>query len=150
MKFTVEKVTDKNLDTLVSLFGEYRKFYEKAPQPENEKRFIGERYKKQDSYICVAITESSQVIGFAQCYFTFSSLSMCNVLVLNDLYVNPDYRNMKVGKEIIHHVIEYCRKNDFKGITLETAESNSVARKIYENLGFTKDDSYLHYYLVVS
>ncbi|MDI7175279.1 hypothetical protein [Leptospira santarosai] len=65
MKFTVEKVTDKDLDSLVSLFGEYRKFYEKAPQPEDEKRFINERYKKQDSYICVAVTESSQVIEFA-------------------------------------------------------------------------------------
>ncbi|WOT13219.1 GNAT family N-acetyltransferase [Leptospira interrogans] len=89
-------------------------------------------------------------MGFAQCYFIFSSLSMCNVLVLNDLYVNPDYRNMKVGKKIINHVIDYCRKNNFKGIALETAESNLVARKIYENLGFTKDDSYLHYYLAIS
>ncbi|MDV6235979.1 GNAT family N-acetyltransferase [Leptospira ellisii] len=145
----VETARTEDLSALVRLFGEYRKFYGKKAEPESEKNYVLARMEAGDSHLCVARDEKGETVGFAQCYFTFSSLSMCKILILNDLYVAPSSRGQNAAKKIIEHVIEFSKDNGFRGIALETAASNSIARKIYEGFGFTNEDSFLHYYLEV-
>ncbi|TGK34572.1 GNAT family N-acetyltransferase [Leptospira gomenensis] len=149
MEIKVEIARIEDLTDIARLFGEYRKFYGKEAEPESEKNYVLQRMQAGDSHLCAARDEKGEIVGFAQCYFTFSSLSMCKVLILNDLYVSPSARGRNVAKKIIEHVIGFSKKEGFRGIALETAASNTIARKIYEDFGFTKDDSFLHYFLKV-
>lgn len=58
------------------------------------------------------------------------------VMVLHTLVVDPDFRNCKVGEEIVRFAIEYCRNRNAKAIRLDTHYRNLPARKLYEKCGF--------------
>ncbi len=51
---------------------------------------------------------------------------------LGNLYVNPDYRQQGIGKQLIHHLLAYCATHEVKQLYLFTPASRSY----YENLGW--------------
>jgi len=59
------------------------------------------------------------------------------MIVLNDLYVEEDYRNKGVGKMLIDEVKRYCQKYKYKGIQLETGKDNLAGNHLYSKEGFT-------------
>ena len=86
-----------------------------------------------------------EAIGFTQLYYTFSSVSLQAFLILNDLFVKPEFRKMGVGKHLLLQAQKHCSKNSFKGLSLETALDNP-AQKLYEHLGWQRDEAFLHYF----
>ena len=65
--------------------------------------------------------------------------------ILNDLYVAPESRKKGTGEALLNHAKSYCRASGFKGLSLETAVDNP-AQKLYEKLGWEKDEAYFHYF----
>lgn len=56
--------------------------------------------------------------------------------------VDEEYRNKRIGKELMKHVLNNFKSN----IRLNVRTSNTVARKLYTNLGFTNDITVKDYY----
>lgn len=142
--FTVRKAISSDLEALVPLFDQYRVFY---GQTSNEKKggtFLKKRFDNQESIILIAAKENS-IVGFTQLFFSFSSVTLERTLILNDLYVNPDYRQQGVGELLLKSAQEYCRTKKYKGLALETAIDNP-AQKLYERLGWEKDSHCFHYF----
>ena len=67
---------------------------------------------------------------------------------LNSLafYIGYEDRMIKnaFGEKLLIAAQEYAKANNLKGLTLETASDNP-AQKLYERLGWSKDESY-HYF----
>lgn len=82
---------------------------------------------------------------FVQLYFTFSSVTLEPSLILNDLFVDPKYRNKNIGQGLLLKAQEYCTKHKYKGLALETAIDNP-AQNLYEKLGWKKDVHCFHYF----
>ncbi|RRQ48266.1 GNAT family N-acetyltransferase [Maribacter algicola] len=135
-------ITD--LELIVPLFDQYRVFYGQASDLNRAKVFLEARFQHKESIIFVAFKEYIPV-GFLQLYFSFSSVSLESTLILNDIYVNRNYRNLGVGSSLLKNAQEYCRKNQYKGLALETATDNP-AQKLYEKLGWTRDSHCFHYF----
>lgn len=91
--------------------------------------------KRKESLIYVAQNED-QLIGFCQNYWQFSSVSMNQMVVLNDLYVIREYRNKGIGKLLIDQVKSYCTKHGYKGVQLETGFNNEPGNHLYVKEGF--------------
>lgn len=106
--------------------------------------FIETRLKRNESVIFLAL-EDDIPAGFTQLYYTFSSVSAESFLILNDLYVEPDFRGSGIGKNLLQKAQSFCEANGFKGLALETANENP-AQKLYERLGWKKDTEFLHYF----
>ena len=133
----------QHLDDLVPLFEGYRQFYKQSSNIEGATAFLKERIQNNESIIFIAYLDAIPV-GFTQLYPLFSSVSMQRMLLLNDLYVVNDCRGKGVGKALIDAAKMLCVQNNYKGLSLETANDNP-AQHLYEREGFIKSD-FLHYF----
>lgn len=144
---TTRLATNTDLDNLAELFNAYRMFYQKGNDLTLSKNFIAERIEKQDSTIFTAIANTGKLIGFAQLYPIFSSLSAEKAWILNDLYVIPEARKNGAATNLIQNSITFCREQKAGWISLQTAQTNLQAQQLYEKIGFVQDREYLTYVL---
>jgi ribosomal protein S18 acetylase RimI-like enzyme len=140
----------KELDLVVPLFNAYRMFYKKTSDMAAARQFLAERIAKKESVIFLAITEENKQrkgVGFVQLYPFFSSVSMKNMWLLNDLFVLPEVRKEGVATQLIDKAKELALQTEAKGLFLETTTDNLSAQRLYEKVGFEKSDTVFYYYL---
>lgn len=136
------KATIQHLDDIVPLFNGYRQFYKQQSNLEGAKAFIKERLTKQDTIIFVAY-EDDKAVGFTHLFHSFTSISMCPMYILNDLFVDANYRKQGIGVALLNKAKEQCKQDNYKFIALQT-ETNNPARHLYKSMGWKKDKD-LHF-----
>lgn len=131
------------------LFNKYRVFYKQPSDIEIAKKFIRDRLDNNESVIFVALSEDTgRPIGFTQLYPRYSSMWAIKNWILNDLYVEEDYRERGTGKKLIETAMSFARQNKATFLELSTAVDNYTAQRLYEQVGFTKtapDQNFLSY-----
>lgn len=144
MELEIIQAKPEHLPDIIPLFDAYRMFYRRKSDYKGASQFLKERLEKDESIIYLAYRDET-AIGFVQLYPIFSSVSMEPMYLLNDLYVEENYRSLGIGKALIDEVKELCRERNFKGLALQTEASNP-ARHIYEHLGFEKDPDLFYFW----
>lgn len=147
---TLRAATARDLDALVQLFEAYRAFYQREAAPLRASEFLKERIANGDSTIIMAFVrddEHEQAAGFVQLYRIFSSLRMRPAWIVNDLFVAPAYRKDGIARRLMQACHDAARNAGVATLSLETAPDNRAAQKLYESLGYTRDESMLHYAL---
>lgn len=124
-----------DVQQLAELFDQYRIFYHKDSDIHAAEKFLTERIENNDSEIFVAENEG-KLVGFVQLYPLFSSTRMKRYWLLNDLYVNENYRGKGFSKQLIEASKELAKSTDAAGILLETGKSNDIGNKLYPSCGF--------------
>ncbi|UMQ58256.1 GNAT family N-acetyltransferase [Leptospira interrogans] len=137
-----------DLPEITKLFDEYRQFYKQKSDLKGAEKFIEERILKQESKIYL-LMDGSTCCGFTQLYPIFTSLSMKRAWILNDLFVRLEHRKKGGGKALIEKTAELARETRAKYIQLSTAFDNRIAQKLYESIGFVKDEEFVYYTWVV-
>jgi ribosomal protein S18 acetylase RimI-like enzyme len=56
---------------------------------------------------------------------------------LQELYVVPSLRGRGIGRALLEKTIEAAREHGSDGIDLNTGETDTAARALYESMGFT-------------
>lgn len=141
----IRKATIKDLNWVVELFDKYRVFYERETDKEKALEFLSERLKLNDSEIFVAETNDNSLVGFIQLYPLFSSTRMRPLWLLNDLFVNKEYRGKGISKQLIETAKNLCIQTNACGLILETAKTNSIGNELYPNIGFSLDEEHNYY-----
>ena len=136
----IRKTTIQDLRQLAELFDQYRIFYHKDSDIPAAEKFLKERIQKQDSEIFVAENDG-KLVGFVQLYPIFSSTRMKRYWLLNDLYVNENYRGKDFSKQLIEVSKQLAKSTDASGILLETGKSNDIGNQLYPSCGFEMYDS---------
>ncbi|HTJ60081.1 MAG TPA: GNAT family N-acetyltransferase [Candidatus Saccharimonadales bacterium] len=134
-----------DLDALAPLFDAYRRFYGQPSDLTGARVFLGDRFKRGESVIFLAVVDGA-IVGFTQLYPSFSSVSMKRLWVLNDLFVTPDARKSGAGRALLERAERWAAETGAKGLTLSTQITNLDAQRLYEACGWTKDDEFLHYH----
>ena len=147
MNFKIRAAQFHDLDRLSQLFDGYRVYYKQPSDRIKAKDFIGERLANRDSSIFVAHSGDEQLLGFVQLYPIFSSVSASKSLLLNDLYVAQSARRLGVARQLMHHAKGYAQSQGTCWVMLQTEKTNIKAQKLYESLGFIKDEDCHYYYL---
>ena len=143
---SVRRAGSNDLDAAARLFTGYLRFYGKAT-PEAEARvFVGERLARRDSVFYLAESEGL-ALGFTQLYPAFASLSLAPSWILNDLYVDPQARGRGVGQALMVAARDLGLSTGAAELMLQTARSNAPAQRLYEKLGWVRDDEFLVYTL---
>ncbi len=132
------------LEELAVLFDLYRQFYEKPSDLNAARSFLRARMEKKESVIFVA-EKDRKLIGFTQLYPLFSSTVMKKQWVLNDLYVRMEERKSGAGEKLMRTAMEFGTSDGSRGLTLQTAVTNIPAQKLYEKLGWKKNETFLTY-----
>jgi len=120
------------------LFNKYRIFYKQASDIEIARNFIQARLDNNESVIFTALTEDGTAVGFTQLYPKYSSMRVSKNWILNDLYVEKDYRQQGIGGQLIKTTMNFARQNGATFVELSTAVDNYTAQSLYEQTGFTK------------
>lgn len=129
------KAAIQDLLQLAELFDQYRVFYHKESDIPAAEKFLKERIENKDSEIFVAENEG-KLVGFVQLYPLFSSTRMKRYWLLNDLFVNENYRGKGFSKELIEKAKQLAKFTNASGILLETGKSNDVGNQLYPSCGF--------------
>ena len=137
----IRQATVNDLDQLSKLFGQYRVFYGQPFEPEECRKFLEERVSKEESVIFIAL-DKDDYAGFTLLYPSFSSVGMKKIWILNDLFVSDEHRKKGIAQALINHVLAYSKLTGRKKVVLATAYDNLNAQKLYEKLGFTREDFY--------
>ncbi len=140
------KATISDLKKLSSLFDGYRQFYQQAADLAGAEQFIKARMDKKESVIFV-VEKGGDLLGFTQLFPSFSSVSMQRLWILNDLFVTKVARKQGVAEALMNAARAFAEATNSKGIILETDWDNVQAQKLYDKLGYEKQDSTYHYYL---
>lgn len=142
----ITQATIEQIEPVAYLFDSYRVFYRQQSDLERARKFIQERFERQDSVIFLA-TKNEQGIGFTQMFPSLSSVSMKRVWILNDLFVIPEARNQGVAKALMNAAKDYAISTQAVRIILATEITNTVAQSLYEAMGYRKLDEFYHYIL---
>lgn len=134
-----------DLKPLSELFNSYRHFYGRESDLSVATHFLSERLSQNDSTIFVAETKSDHLAGFVQLYPTFSSISAKRAWILNDLYIDDDYRRLGIANQLISRALEFGRSTGAAWVSLQTALDNTSAQALYEKMGFKRESYFCGY-----
>ena len=128
------------------LFDAYRQFYGLAPDLELAQWVLRERLSRGESVVLLAEHDGT-ALGFVQMYPTFSSLRAARTFVLYDLFVDPAARQRGVGRRLMQAAADEARTQGAVSLVLSTARTNSAAQRLYESLGWVRDEEFYEYNL---
>jgi GNAT superfamily N-acetyltransferase len=146
---TVHQATLAEIEVIAPLFDAYREFYGKPSNPEACRAFLAERYKYNQSIIFLANDGLGAAVGFAQLYPSFSSGSLTQIFILNDLFVVPSARRQGVASRLLQAAADYGRAAGATRLTLSTAVTNQNAQALYEREGWSRDTEFYVYHLLL-
>ena len=141
----IEQATANDLDKLAILFDQYRVFYQKASDIASAQEFLSERMTAKESVIFISLSDEKVMTGFTQLYPIFSSTRMKRLWLLNDLFVDPNYRGKGISVALIDKAKELARQTGACGLTLETAKTNKIGNSLYPKVGFGLDEDHNYY-----
>ena len=138
-----------HINELSNLFNSYRVFYEQPSDIKKAREFIENRINNGESTIFVCYEKGQKLDGFVQLYSSFCSVSAGPILILYDLFVKAEKRGHGYGRALMDKATEYAKSNDYQRLELSTAIDNVIGQKLYESLGYIKDNEFYHYSLEV-
>jgi GNAT superfamily N-acetyltransferase len=144
----VRQAGPADTELVAPLFDAYRQFYEQPSDPVLSREFIGERLERHESVIFLA-ERAGRPVGFVQLYPLFSSTAARprRLWLLNDLFVAPEARGGGVGRALMARARRLAEDTGAVGLELATARGNTTAQRLYESLGYRRDDAFLRYEL---
>jgi GNAT superfamily N-acetyltransferase len=142
----IRQATIEDLPKIVPIFDSYREYFQQEKNPSAAERFLFEKFEHRESVIFLA-EQQGEVIGFAQLYPLFSSLSLKRVWLLNDFFISEGHRNTGVGKQLFLKVKEFSILTKSKGIELSVEHTNQKAWTFWGKQGFQLDKEFRYYSL---
>jgi ribosomal protein S18 acetylase RimI-like enzyme len=141
----VRQAGEADLEAVAGLFDLYRQFYRQPSDLERARSYISERMTRRDSVVLVAQSDDGRLTGFCQLYPTYCSLRTARTFVLYDLYVASAARGQGVGRALIRAAEDYARAAGAVRLELSTARDNTPAQRLYESLGWKRDEDFFVY-----
>jgi ribosomal protein S18 acetylase RimI-like enzyme len=145
---SIARAAPRDVEAIAPLFDAYRDFYLQPRDLEAARAFLAERLARDEAVVFVARESDvagAAALGFTLLYPTFSSVSLAPIFVLNDLYVREDARRSGVGCALLLRAEAHARESGAKRLVLRTARDNLRAQRVYESLGWARDEVFFTY-----
>jgi GNAT superfamily N-acetyltransferase len=109
--------------------------FEKIPVSATEESlrvaFFGEKPAAQ----VLLVELDGKPVAYANYFFTFSSMLGKRGIWLDDIWVSPEYRGMKIGQAVMAYVADVAVKNDCGRFEWSVLDWNENAIQFYIKLG---------------
>ncbi|WHY01446.1 GNAT family N-acetyltransferase [Neobacillus sp. DY30] len=144
-EITISQAAIQDLSKLVPIFDDYREYFKQQKDPAQVEQFLFEKFEHLESVIFIAQVQE-EVVGFAQLYPVFSSLTLQRVWLLNDFFITERNRGSGVGTQLFEKVKEFTQLTKSKGIELSVEHTNKKAWAFWEKQGFKMDEDFRYYF----
>ena len=137
----IAPLTFDNISQFLPLVRAYQEFYQVAKINDERNqlhfaRFIDDTHRG----IVFLATRENAAIGFCTIYFSFSSARAEEIAILNDLYVDPSWRQNGIGKSLILHALAETKTRGLTRLQWLTGKNNVTAKRLYDSLPVSKSD----------
>ena len=141
----VEKVTHQNFDEVLPLIKKYQEFYKVTDiDEEKNNKYFSKLIDSHNDGVLFIIRVNGNAIGFATIYRGFSSTRAEEVAILNDLYIEPTFRNKGYAKKLISAAITEAKNRGYSRLQWLTARDNKKAQILYDSLGAEKSEWFFY------
>jgi len=140
----IKEVKKGNIEELAPLFKAYRRFYKADSSDKENLEFLNNVLKKNDGRFFLAKLDE-KYIGYVGLYFSYSSASAKQILILNDLFIKEEFRGQGYGKSLIDFVIDLATKEKYPQVRWCTELDNKKAQRLYDQYGKAKKTGWFHY-----
>ncbi|MFV9683104.1 GNAT family N-acetyltransferase [Pseudomonas sp. NY15367] len=144
---TVSAASAADLVDLTRLFAGYLRFYQVPRADADIAAFLRARLERGDSQLFIARDGRGAAQGFVQLYPFLSSLALEPAWLLSDLYVDESARRCGVGEALMNAARAHAEATGACGLQLETAKTNLAGQRLYERLGYVRDQQFFTYWL---
>nr|WP_315023263.1 GNAT family N-acetyltransferase [uncultured Aminipila sp.] len=90
------------------------------------------------------IEKEKKVIGFANLMTIFSVWSHGKALILDDLYINQEFRGNGIGRFVMQFIETYAREHGCKRLQFQSEYTNPEAHRFYDQLGYVSESMYFY------
>lgn len=143
MNLQVRKAAIEDVQIIAPLFDAYRIFYAQQSDIAAATSFLQARLSTNQSVIFIAFV-GEVAVGFTQLYPIFSSVSLANTWLLNDLYVAEEARQQGIAAALLQKAKEHGLQTNAKWLLLETSIDNKKAQQLYEKNGWLKQTDFFY------
>jgi ribosomal protein S18 acetylase RimI-like enzyme len=142
----IARAGQNDLEIVCGLFADYLRFYGRTHDATAIRDYLRERIERGESVLLLA-RNVGEAFGFVQLYPSFAGLSLCRSWILHDLFVREDARRQGIAEALLLAAREFAETGGAAEIFLQTARDNLPAQRLYESLGYARDDEFLVYTL---
>ena len=137
MPLAIAAATQDDLDDVLPLFAGYQRFYAGDAQEDDHNRAFLARFLSEDGgdaglLLLARDGDTGEPLGFANLYWTFSSVSAEPHALMNDLFVTDTARGRDVGHALIEAAAAAARARGHRRMSWQTAVDNRRAQRLYE------------------
>ena len=125
-----------SLDNLLSLLIEDERKYDKNISPfimilDYYKNFID-----KENNIFYVYEQDNKIVGYVYAKILNDGTMVKSKAVIDALYVDEKYRKKGIAKSLLNKVLERLSEYDISSMEISVMSKNTVAKKLYESLGF--------------
>jgi ribosomal protein S18 acetylase RimI-like enzyme len=142
----ISKANASDLPELHALVEKYRAFYKQA-ESDKTSSYLEQRIANDEAIVFIARVNGAAV-GFTLLYPTFSTVSLSNIWLLNDLYVDESARGNGIASELMDVAELAAKSAGATRVFLRTANDNLPAQSLYEGRNWVKDEVFRRYDLI--
>lgn len=149
MEFKIRIAEKKDVASILSLINGLA-IYEKAPHEVicTEEDLLRDGFGENPFFhVFLAEDDSGKPLGFALYFFTWSTWKGRPTLYLEDLFVDPKFRGLGVGLELLRMVAKKAVQQQCQRMEWAVLDWNMMARDFYHNLGAFHKEGWLPYQL---
>lgn len=138
----IREATLDDIPALMPLFRGYFDFYECDPDDADVEVVLREIIEapEDENYLLVATGDDGTLAGFANNAWKWSSLRGKKIVILDDLFVNPDTRGKGHADALIEATADVARRLGAPSLLWYTAHDNHRAQAVYNRVGGTPGD----------
>lgn len=131
----IKKINLSEVDLVAGLYNNYRIFFNQPSDINLAHKFISRRLQHNQSVIFIALIKSKAhniPVGFVSIYPQVDTKDKEPVKnwIINDLYVEPDYRKKHIGEELIKATINYAKDHGSKFIEVPSGLNDYVSDRL--------------------
>src|SRR5436190_19656740 len=132
---------ESEVAALILLMRGYCEFYGASPTDDGleEMALALIAAPDEEGMLLAARGDDGEPVGFAACGWKWSSLRGARIVVLEDLFVAPEFRGRGAASALIAECARRAREFGAPVITWLTAPDNHRAQAVYDRAGATAD-----------
>ena len=132
----IAPIADEEYGQLLPLIAAYQRFYGVAePDPAANEAFFRRFVGPSEHGLLLGAWLGDDLAGYACLYWTFSSVTPGEVVLMNDLFVAEGHRGAGIAGRLIDAAAQIARERGAIAVRWMTALDNRDAQRVYERTG---------------
>jgi len=131
----IRKATENDVPRIFELIKALAQFENEPEAIEvTQEQLLKDGFSKEPKFLCFVAELDNEVQGIALVYFRYSTWKG-EVVHLEDLIVDENFRGQGIGEKLLNAVIEYGKGKQVKRISWEVLDWNTKAIEFYKKKG---------------